>query len=222
LKKVTIQIFRDYGLTIAAAVLIAVLLRYFVIEAYRIPSNAMKPTLLAGDMIFVEKWRYQFKKDSVPERGDVVVYSANGAGRNNPLFIKRVIGLPGDEVEVQGGRVLLNRLPLSPSIRPVTTSNPYLGVEKLPGGREHSFLIEIPVIENFGPERVPADAVFIIGDARTQLDMKARRSWGMVPLSSIKGRALATWLSLQPDDEPPSTTRTFPTLRFERMFRRIQ
>lgn len=212
------QIFRDYGATIAAAILIAVLLRSFVIEAYRIPSNAMKPTLVAGDMIFVEKWRYHFQKDYQPKRGDVVVYTGSStAPGTNPDYIKRVVGLPGDEIEVQNGRVILNKQPLSPENPAVS----YIGTETFPGGLNHPITIDPPLVENFGPQIIPEKTVFVLGDARTQFDLKSRKSWGMVPFSALKGKALSIWLSLQPD-EARTVGKTLPTLRLERMFRRIE
>lgn len=218
MKKVTAQIFRDYGVTLLAAILIAVFLRFFIVEAYRIPSNAMKPTLLAGDFIFVSKWQYSLQSSPLPSRGDVVVYTApNNAASNSPLFIKRVIALPGDVVEVTGGRVLLNKRPLSP---PPLEGPIESGVEKFPDGPTHPYSVENPVLENFGPEKVPEQTVFVLGDARTQLDLKSRRSWGMVPLSSVKGKAIWIWLSIQPV-ESSAARKTLPVLRMDRMFRRI-
>ncbi|MBI2712667.1 MAG: signal peptidase I [Bdellovibrio sp.] len=241
MKRTTAHIIRDYGITIAVAIGIALTLRNFVIEAYKIPSDAMKPTLLAGDLIFVKKWSFQSGKVQPPERGDVVVFASSSPGSTTrPLFIRRVVGLPGDEIEVRDGMVLLNKKSLAntSSLKtPSETGNPTglekrvdteappppsvkitEGTEVFPSGKSYPFIVAPPVIENFGPQTVPQDFVFVIGDFRTQGELKNKKSWGLVPLETVKGKALSVWLSFEPSEK---NSFAFPKFRLERMFRRI-
>jgi signal peptidase I len=226
------RLIRDYGMTILAAVVVALLIRFVLVEAYRIPSSAMKPTLEPGDTIFVSKWPFGLRfpgfsspltKGGLPERGDVVVFSLPQEPWRD--YIKRVLGLPGDEVAVKNGEAILNgkTLRLDPgSPKPCTS-------EKLPEGRAYEVCSEPPLIEDFGPEKVPPGSVFVVGDFRAQNASdhpdihKERHSkgWGLVPVTSLKGRALWVWLSVEPHASGvPSSW--FPQFRFDRMFRRIQ
>ena len=214
MKKSTRSILRDYGLTILSAVVIAFFLRTYVIEAYRISNFLMKPTLLAGDTLFVEKWPFSFKK-GLPERGDVVVYS--GTLKNSPGssdFIRRVIGLPGDEVAIKGGHVILNGKLLSPK----WPDDSMKDSEVLPNGRDFSISVPPPLMQNFGPERVAEGMVFVLGDCRTQLEGKQKKNWSMVPIAALKGKALWIWLSV---DTPSGDSPWLPHFRLNRMFRRI-
>src|SRR4051812_44284119 len=123
----TRRLARDYGATILAAVGVALLIRFFVIEAYRIPSPAMKPTLEPGDTIFVAKWPFGLRmpgfsqpltSGKLPARGDVVVFSPPLEPRRD--YIKRVLGLPGDLVSVKKGQAFLNGATLR--VNPAATS----------------------------------------------------------------------------------------------------
>jgi signal peptidase I len=106
---------KDYGGAVLAAVIVALCIRFFVIEAYRIPSTSMHPTLEAGDTIFVAKWpfglRFPWSDEKTtegrqPRHGDVVVYSMPGDTSRD--YIKRVMALPGDRVQLQHGHFILN------------------------------------------------------------------------------------------------------------------
>jgi signal peptidase I len=111
-------VFREYAESVVVAVLVALLIRAFVVEAFRIPSGSMVPTLLAGDHIFVSKLAYgihlpftriQLVRLGTPRRGDVVVFE----GPRDPArdLVKRVVGLPGDVVEIRDQVVLVNGVP---------------------------------------------------------------------------------------------------------------
>jgi signal peptidase I len=223
----TRKLFRDYGATVVGAVVIALLIRFFVIEAYRIPSLAMKPTLEPGDTIFVAKWPFGLRfpggeqpltPAEAPRRGDVVVFSLPIDPRRD--YIKRVIGLPGDQVALRKGQVILNNktLRLDPlSSAPCTP-------ERFPEGKQYEVCSEPPLLEDFGPEVVPRSSVFVIGDFRAQIPSerpKRNKGWGMIPISALKGRALWVWLSIQPHASG-APGGWFPQFRFERMFRRIE
>ncbi len=108
----------DYARSFFPVILIVLVLRSFLYEPFRIPSDSMMPTLVHGDFIFVNKWRYglrlpvvntKFVDIGMPERGDVVVFRKP----TDPslVLIKRLVGMPGDTVEVVGARVLINGKP---------------------------------------------------------------------------------------------------------------
>ena len=107
--------------TIFLAIFLALLIRSFILEPFNIPSGSMKPTLLIGDYLFVKKWAYGYSKHSLPfsipiinnrivyskpERGDVLVFKTPEDNRTD--YIKRVIGLPGDKIQIMNGVVFLN------------------------------------------------------------------------------------------------------------------
>ena len=107
--------------SISLAVFIALIIRSFFVEPFNIPSGSMKPNLLVGDFIFVSKWSYGFSKHSLPfsiplipgkifskypQRGDVVVFKTPEDNRTD--YIKRVIGLPGDRIQIMGGKIIIN------------------------------------------------------------------------------------------------------------------
>lgn len=135
--------------------------RPFVVEAFFIPSESMAPALEPGDRVLANKFVYRF---SEPERGDLVVFeSPRGGGIN----VKRVVGLPGDRVEIYDGALLVND---------ATPAEPY--VER--GLIDSSF---------FGPETVPEGHVFVLGDNRS--NSVDSRSFGAVPENLLLGEAFA-------------------------------
>jgi signal peptidase I len=175
--------FREYVEAAAIAVLLALFIRTFVVQAFKIPSGSMEPTLLVGDHILVNKFIYGIKIPlihttlipvSSPKRGDVVVFIYPVDKSKD--FIKRVIGLPGDTVEIQDQKVIIN------------------------GKRwddKHGYYDEQgESIGNPGqPERfkVPKGHIFVMGDNRDH--SYDSRFWGYVPMSSIKGKAFIVYWS---------------------------
>ena len=155
--------------TLVTAAILAFGIRTFVAEARYIPSESMQPTLEINDRLIVEKISYRFR---TPQRGDVVVFRPTEELKNqgyNEAFIKRVIGLPGDTVEVKNDEVFVNgqKLPekyiLIPADYRPRPSRPY------------------------GPTKVPEDQYLVLGDNRNNsLDS---RSWGFVPRENLIGRA---------------------------------
>jgi signal peptidase I len=193
----TRRLLRDYGGAILAAVTIAILIRTFVLEAYRIPTAAMRPALEPGDTLFVAKRPVGFRGN--PSRGDIVVFSSPyDQGRD---YIKRVLAVEGDTVQVRKGKVTLNGKP----------------------EESHPYLIESPIIEDFGPEKVPAGSVFVLGDMRSigPFESRKRKGWGIIPVAAIKGKAAWIWLSVEPQTIGAPRT-LLPKFRFERMFRRVE
>lgn len=227
---------RAYSISIIVAVAVALLIRNFLIEAYRIPSHSMKPNLLAGDTLFVLKWPYSIGKFIIPKRGDIIVFSNLTKGTINSVdYIRRVIGLPGDQLKIRNGSVILNGQKLdsqSPS-SPVRLKTKDLE-EKMEMGMEmendeHEFLEQLPDgkkyklargkkhIPDFGPEKIPPGFIFVLPDYRIIQEDKKTTSWGMIQISALKGKALWIWLSIKPENS--SFT---PEFRLERMFRKIQ
>jgi signal peptidase I len=161
------------ALALAGAVLaFVVLLRAFVVQPRIIPTDSMLPTLLQGDRVVVDKLSYRFR----PVRaGDIILFEAPpGLVEKDPRqrgvsFIKRVVALPGQLVEVREGRVRVDGQPLS---------EPYLA--------------EAPRY-TWGPERVPEDMLFVMGDNRNQ--SSDSHDWGFLPRSHVRGRA---WLRFWP------------------------
>jgi signal peptidase I len=180
------SIFREYAEAILVAVVLALFIRTFVVQAFKIPSGSMKPTLLVGDHILVSKFIYGVKLPFVnttlipvtdPERGDVVVFKFPEDPKKD--FIKRVIGVSGDIVEVRNKKVYLNHKPM------VDTYGTYLD--------PHVILGRARPRDNFGPVTVPAGALFVMGDNRDH--SYDSRFWGFVDLSMVKGKAFIIYWS---------------------------
>jgi signal peptidase I len=141
-------------------VLVFGFVRPFVVEAFWIPSASMVPTLKYGDRVLVNKFIYRFTE---PERGDVIVFkSVEGDGQD---LIKRVVGVPGDEIAVRGGKLFVNGKP---------QKEPYVN-KKYP---DRSF---------YAPTTVPKDHVFAMGDNRA--NSQDSRIFGPVPEKNIEGEA---------------------------------
>jgi signal peptidase I len=183
-------------------VIIVLLIRAFVAQAYNIPSGSMKPTLLVGDFILVNKLVYRF---SEPQRGDIVVFKY--PIDPNIDFIKRIIALPGEEVEVRNNQVFINGKPL-PLIE--VGRGEENGVRKviyeevLPEGIKYKvqFYEDFPFSKrDFGPVVVPPNHYFVMGDNRD--NSEDSRYWGFVPRENIVGKAFVIYFS---GDVPPLQT----------------
>jgi signal peptidase I len=150
--------------TIGLSAVLALGIRTFVAEARYIPSGSMLPTLQINDRLIVDKVGYRF---TTPQRGDIVVFSPTETlERQNfhDAFIKRVIGLPGETVEVKGGRVYINGNAL-----------------------RENYLNETPQYQ-WGPQTVPPNSYLVLGDNRN--NSYDSHYWGFVPQDKIIGRAV--------------------------------
>lgn len=152
--------------TIGLSAVLAIGIRQFVAEARYIPSGSMLPTLQINDRLIIDKLSYRFNN---PQRGDIVVFAPTEALEKqnfHDAFIKRVIGLPGDKVQVKGNRVYINDQPLREN---------YIGKE------------EAPQYE-WGPQVIPPDSYLVLGDNRN--NSYDSHYWGFVPRDKIIGRAV--------------------------------
>ncbi len=177
---------REYIEAILLAILIAFFIRTFVIQAYKIPSGSMKPTLLIGDHILVSKSIYGIKLPFIrstvipigePKRGDIVVFIYPEDRSKD--FIKRLIGVPGDTIEVRNKKILLNGLPF----------------DDVHGVHSDSIIIpgSVQPRDNFGPVRVPEGSIFVMGDNRDE--SYDSRFWGFVNMKDVLGKALIIYWS---------------------------
>ncbi len=164
---VRLSIVETLDATIFAALLSLVII-VFIVQAFFIPSGSMEPTLRTGDRILVSKFTYRIWEI---RRGDIIVfrYPLNP----NKDFVKRVVGLPGERIEMKDGLVQINNRPLS-EVYPTA----------LPGG-------DRACSSNYGPETVPTGSVFVLGDNRC--NSEDSRFFGFVPIKNIVGRALAVY-----------------------------
>jgi signal peptidase I len=177
---------REYVEALVIAVVLALFVRTFVVQAFKIPSGSMIPTLQIGDHILVNKFVYGVKLPFTnltiiplgePKRGDVIVFKYPQDESKD--FIKRVIGRPGDRVEVRHQQVYVNDTPLT---------EPYaIHQSEMPRNP-----LEQPR-DDYGPVTVPSHAYFVMGDNRDHsLDS---RYWGFVTEEKIKGRAFLIYWS---------------------------
>ena len=206
--------FREYIEAIIIAVFLALLIRAFVVQAFKIPSGSMLETLQIGDHILVNKFVYglnfPFTNNRVmifssPRRGDIIVFSfpgnkdipectsfsnnlsarvGNTVKHGNPLylfkddcrdFIKRVVGVGGDKIEIKNKKVYINDLPLNEPYTVYKDNN------------------TDPARDNFGPFTVPRNSFFVMGDNRDQ--SYDSRFWGIVDMNEIKGKAFIIYWS---------------------------
>ena len=177
---------KEYLEPIVIAVVIALFLRTFIIQAFKIPSSSMEPTLLVGDHLLVNKFIYgikipltdiklfQFKR---PKRGDIIVFIYPRDRSKD--FIKRVIGTEGEKVEVIRNKIYIN--------------------DKLIDDRwghyheESNWMKYLQPIEKFGPVLVPKDSLFVLGDNRD--NSQDSRFWGFVNINAVRGEAFIIYFS---------------------------
>ncbi len=174
---------REYAEALIIAVLLALVIRTFIVQAFKIPSGSMLPTLQIGDHILVNKFLYYFQPI---QRGDIIVFKFPQDETRD--FIKRVIGLPGDTVEIRDTQVLVNGTPLD---------EPYAVYGEWPVGR-------FGEREKLGPIVVPNDRLFMMGDNRDH--SMDSRVWGFLDVHKVKGKAFVVYFSVRSDDIPYNST----------------
>jgi signal peptidase I len=178
---------REYIEAFAVALLIALVVRTLVIQAFKIPSSSMENTLLIGDHIFVNKFLYgyhiPFTKGRViqfsrPERGDIIVFVFPEDKSKD--FIKRVVGIPGDTVEIRQKQLYVNGQPMSEKYARFAD-----------GATIDGF---VRSRDNLPPIRIPPDKLFVMGDNRDR--SYDSRFWGFVDMDAVIGKALFIYFSV--------------------------
>ena len=231
--------------TIIYAILIAIIIRTFLFEPFKIPSGSMYPTLHVGDYLFVSKYTYGYSKHSFPfslplfegriwadqpQRGDVVVFKFPQDNKTD--FIKRIIGLPGDKIKMQDGILYINCKPVErQQIEDFVIRDKFGNgeryrqyIETLPNGVKHNIL-EISdrqeFVDNMVEVTVPENSYFVMGDNRDRSD-DSRLSVGFVPFENLVGKARWLFFSHNTDDAWYKPWAWTKKIRFERMFKKIQ
>jgi signal peptidase I len=224
LKKYRHAFLGEFTEAIVAAVLVAIVLRVFFVSIYRVPTDSMAPTLIPGDFILGWKTSYGLKLpmaeivwgERLPERGDIVAFRVPG---ERSLYVKRVIGLPGDRVAVENGRVSVNESVITSEPLPVQSVPAELEKilasiarpetlevqieakaqvsEDKPGYSTHAVIrrIDAPEPDFLAPAIIPPGEVFLMGDFRSE--SVDSRQWGAIPVSAIESRIAWVVLSLR-------------------------
>jgi signal peptidase I len=186
------SVLREYFESLVIAVILALFVRTWVFQAFKIPSGSMEPNLLIGDHLIVNKMVFAPTASEVEgavlprrdiRRGDIIVFKSPEEPDRD--LIKRVIGLPGDRLELRRKRVYINDQPID---------EPYVQFLEPPS-------VEGPVAagdprETYGPVTVPDQQYFMMGDNRD--NSQDSRYWGFLPVSYVKGRALFIYFSSDP------------------------
>jgi signal peptidase I len=192
------------------AVLLFIIIRTFVVEAFKIPTGSMENTLLVGDFLLVNKAVYgaevpftdaRLPGFDAPHRGDVIVFEWPKDRTKN--FVKRIVGVPGDTVEMRDGRVWLNGQALDERYVVHTEPGTDRGSEEF--GWQRNWLVrsasassgDHPSRNNWGPLIVPRKNFFVLGDNRD--NSYDSRYWGFVPDSLVKGKPLFVYFSFARD-----------------------
>jgi signal peptidase I len=182
---------REYFESLVVAVILALFVRTFGFQAFKIPTGSMEPNLLVGDHLLVNKFIFGPSSSGVEravlpmrdvERGEVLVFKFPEQPDRD--FIKRVIGLPGDTLELRNQTVYINGAPLV---------EPYAHYQLPPAGPNGSVGEGSDVRRRYGPVTVPAGHYFMMGDNRD--DSQDSRYWGFLPATFVKGRALFIYWS---------------------------
>jgi signal peptidase I len=205
---------REYFESICVAVILALFVRTFVVQAFKIPTGSMENNLLIGDHLLVNKfvfaptltsWESKILPINPIRRGDILVFKYPEDPDRD--FIKRVIGLPGETLELKNKKVYINGKPLD---------EPYVhflfpAAEQKAGDADFT---SFDVRENYGPVTVPPDHYFMMGDNRD--NSQDSRYWGFMPRDYVKGKALFVYFSFGEEQSG-----LFSNIRWSRMFHQI-
>src|SRR5207249_5095795 len=187
---------REYFESIVIAVILALFIRTFVVQAFKIPTGSMENNLLIGDHLLVNKFVFGPTPLAIgravlpvraPRRRDIVVFKYPDEPDRD--FIKRIIGLPGETVELRNKRVYINGQPID---------EPYVHFLSPPSS-DYQEVTSFDVRERYGPVTVPANQYFVMGDNRD--NSQDSRYWGFLPRENVKGKALVIYWSYEAERE---------------------
>ena len=208
------SVVREYFETIVIAVVLALFMRTFAVQAFKIPTGSMEPNLLVGDHLLVNKFVFAPTLSSVERallpvtdirRGDIVVFKYPVDPERD--FIKRVIGLSGETIELREHRIHVNGQAIE---------EPYAHYLPRPAGAASREITSDDVRERYGPVVVPAGSVFVMGDNRD--NSEDSRYWGFLPKQNIKGKALMIYWSF---DGSEGGLNLFTQTRWARLLHQI-
>ncbi|WP_407118616.1 signal peptidase I [Bradyrhizobium sp. LMG 9283] len=210
-----------------------VLFRFVLYQPFNIPSGSMTPTLMVGDYVFAAKYAYGYGRYSFPfapswisgrflaaepEYGDIVVFRT--AKDSSADYVKRVVGLPGDRIQMRQGRLILNDRPVTRVALEATLAGSACGVnegaevrrwrETLPNGASYVThdCVDDGYLDNTNVFTVPPGHVFVLGDNRdNSTDSRMMSTFGFIPMDNLVGKVTRIFWSLDEDGEP----------RFERL-----
>jgi signal peptidase I len=204
---------REYFESILIAIVLALFIRTWVVQAFKIPTGSMENNLLVGDHLLVNKFVFAptatgLERAILPlreiKRTDVIVFKYPEEPERD--FIKRVIGLPGETLEVRHKKVYINGKPLD---------EPYVHFLQPPAPEGTA---SFDLRENFGPVTIPAGHYFMMGDNRD--NSQDSRWWSFLPATYIKGKALMIYWSFDPD--AASAAAFITSTRWNRLFHQIK
>jgi signal peptidase I len=205
---------REYFESICVAVILALFVRTFVVQAFKIPTGSMENNLLIGDHLLVNKfvfaptlasWESKLLPIDPIRRGDILVFKFPEEPERD--FIKRVIGLPGETIELRNKKVYVDNKPLEESYVRflIPPSDADAGEVEFTGFEPR---------ENYGPVTVPPDHYFMMGDNRD--NSQDSRYWGFMPRDYVKGKALFVYFSFGEEQSG-----LFSNIRWSRLFHQI-
>jgi signal peptidase I len=236
----------ETGRVIFHALIIALVIRTFLFQPFNIPSGSMKETLLVGDYLFVSKYSYGYSHyslpfsppifsgriwGSVPNRGDIVVFRLPRDDSTD--YIKRVIGLPGDTIQMIEGVLHINGVPVKreriedfiDTEEGSRTSRVKRWRETLPNGVSYTTLdlVDNGFYDNAGPYKVPAGHLFMMGDNRdNSTDSRVLSQVGYVPFENLVGRAQIIFFSIREGEHAWQVWRWPWSVRWDRLFKIVR
>ncbi len=170
MKEKTKRLIQEYIESLLIAAVLALIIRSFIITPFKIPTGSMEPTLLPGDKIFVNRFIYRMHE---PQRGDVIVFRYPEDPRRD--FIKRLVALPGENIEIADGKVVIDG-------KMIDTPGPFQNIYYYNRGIYGAANTQITV---------PRDCYFVLGDNSSS--SRDSRYWGFIPKKLLVGKAIVIW-----------------------------